>query len=375
MWISGVSAATCRHCITIGQNDYWGNYSQSGAQDNYINFAQTLRGEYPDAHIILALGSMNATQSGSPWPGYLQYAVSELNSTYNDPKVYSLIFPYSGNPHPTIARHADMADQLTEFLQSNIPGFGVLIVDFNNDGIVDINDLVILIEYWYTDESLCDIAPPPDGDGIVDKKDLEVFMSYWDQVIDVAAYWKLDEAEGLIAYDSSGNYHDANVIGDPNWQPEGGMVDGALEFDGINDYVATPYVINPGIGQFSVFAWIKGGDPGQVILSQVGGANWLSANISDGALMTELKGGGRTGSILVSQTVITDGDWHRVGLVWDGINRMLYVDDEAVSQDTQANLSSSEGDLLIGTGNNMDTGTFWTGLIDEVRIYNRAITP
>ncbi|MHC4538325.1 MAG: Kelch repeat-containing protein [Planctomycetota bacterium] len=53
------------------------------------------------------------------------------------------------------------------------------IVDFNADRILDINDLVILIEYWGTDELLCDIAPPPDGDGIVDVLDLELFMSYW----------------------------------------------------------------------------------------------------------------------------------------------------------------------------------------------------
>ena len=53
--------------------------------------------------------------------------------------------------------------------------------DFNGDGVVDINDLVILIEYWGTDEPLCDIAPPPFGDGIVDILDLELFMSYWEQ--------------------------------------------------------------------------------------------------------------------------------------------------------------------------------------------------
>jgi predicted secreted protein/N-acetylneuraminic acid mutarotase len=53
--------------------------------------------------------------------------------------------------------------------------------DFNGDGVVDINDLVILIENWGTDEQLCDIAPPPDGDGVVDRLDLELFMTYWEQ--------------------------------------------------------------------------------------------------------------------------------------------------------------------------------------------------
>ena len=54
-------------------------------------------------------------------------------------------------------------------------------VDFDWDGFVDIDDLVILIEYWGTDEPLCDIAPFPDGDGIVDILDLEVFIKYWEQ--------------------------------------------------------------------------------------------------------------------------------------------------------------------------------------------------
>ncbi len=53
------------------------------------------------------------------------------------------------------------------------------IVDFNDDGKVDIEDLLILIEYWGQDEPLVDIAPPPFGDGIVDMKDLEVLMSFW----------------------------------------------------------------------------------------------------------------------------------------------------------------------------------------------------
>ena len=60
-------------------------------------------------------------------------------------------------------------------------GFVVLIADFNSDGVIDLNDLVIMIESWDTEDTLCDIAPPPDGDGIVDRLDLELFMTYWEQ--------------------------------------------------------------------------------------------------------------------------------------------------------------------------------------------------
>jgi hypothetical protein len=55
------------------------------------------------------------------------------------------------------------------------------LIDFNGDRVVDINDLVILIEYWKMDEPLCDIAPPPFGDSIVDRLDLELFISYLEQ--------------------------------------------------------------------------------------------------------------------------------------------------------------------------------------------------
>jgi hypothetical protein len=55
------------------------------------------------------------------------------------------------------------------------------VVDFNSDGNIDTDDLLILIGFWGQNEPLCDISPAPVGDGIVDIKDLEVFMSYWEK--------------------------------------------------------------------------------------------------------------------------------------------------------------------------------------------------
>ncbi len=256
------------------------------------------------------------------------------------------------------------------------------IVDFNGDEIVDIEDLVKLIEHWGTDEPLCDIGPIPWGDGVVDEADLEVLISYWQQEFeflpfDLLAYWKLDEAEGIIAYESAGD-KDGTVNGEPLWQPTGGNVDGALQFDGTDDYVSTDFVLNPEDGAFSVFVWIKGGAPGQVVLSQIGGANWLSADSLEGNLMTELKTLGRGGDVpIVSETVITDGNWHRIGFVWDGSYRYLYVDGAEVAKDAKSfsMLESSDGGLYLGASKNLEAGTFFSGLIDDVRIYNRAITP
>ena len=52
------------------------------------------------------------------------------------------------------------------------------IVDFNGDGKLDLADLVMLIDNWGTDNSLCDIGPMPWGDGIVDVQDLIVLSEH-----------------------------------------------------------------------------------------------------------------------------------------------------------------------------------------------------
>ena len=103
--------------------------------------------------------------------------------------------------------------------------------------------------------------------------------------------------------------------------------------------------------------------------------NWLSTDSSDGNLITELKGTYRSASPLQSQTIITDDLWHRIGFVRDGFDRTLYVDGIPVAQDTQDNLGDSENGFNIGTGNGTESGTYFSGLIDDVRIYNRAVTP
>jgi hypothetical protein len=52
------------------------------------------------------------------------------------------------------------------------------IVDFNADGIVNSADMCIMVDYWGTDNSLCDIGPMPWGDGIVDVEDLKVLAEH-----------------------------------------------------------------------------------------------------------------------------------------------------------------------------------------------------
>jgi len=258
--------------------------------------------------------------------------------------------------------------------------------DFNRDGKVGIQDLLILIEHWQQAELSFDIAPPPLGDGIVDAIDLAALMEYWGcEVKDMTlvAHWKLDETNGNVATDSVvGN--NGTLIGDPLWQPAGGRKTGAIELDGIDDYVVTDFVLNPADGPFSVFAWINGGAPGQVIISQSDGFGagkiWLGLDTSNANLMTGLVPpplGRFIPEPLESQSTIIDGQWHYVGFVLDGSYRFLYTDGVEVAKDTMAltqALIFSSGGLYIGAGRDLDVTSFFSGLIDDVRIYNAALT-
>jgi hypothetical protein len=83
----------------------------------YKKFVKTIRSKYPKAHIICALGNMDASKEGSPWPGYIVQAVAELN----DAKLYSHIFKYKNTSgHPRIAEQQAMAESLIGFIENKI---------------------------------------------------------------------------------------------------------------------------------------------------------------------------------------------------------------------------------------------------------------
>jgi hypothetical protein len=253
------------------------------------------------------------------------------------------------------------------------------IVDFNGDGVVDSADMCIMIDRWGEDYSLCDIGPMAWGDSIVDTEDLTVLAEHLFEEVDdptLIAHWPLDEVQGVIAYNNVTD-RDGTLVNGPVWQPDDGMVAGALQLDGIDDYVKTGPVLNPADGVFSVIAWIQGGAPGQVVISGVMGSNWLTLD-AEGKLMTELQGFGRnTGGPLLSEVNITDGNWHRIGFVWDGSYRHLHVDGIEVAADVEplTALKGSGGGLYLGAGSNLEPVTFFSGLIDDVRIYNRVVIP
>jgi len=119
--------------INLFQNDSWlvnmpnhesfKHYFGTKAPDEttiinaYKNFVATIRGKYPKASIICALGSMDATREGSKWPGYIQKAVDQMH----DGKIYTHFFPYKNTGgHPNVAEQQRMADDLIKFIDQNI---------------------------------------------------------------------------------------------------------------------------------------------------------------------------------------------------------------------------------------------------------------
>jgi serine/threonine protein kinase/Tol biopolymer transport system component len=249
------------------------------------------------------------------------------------------------------------------------------IVDFTGDGKVDGKDLLVMVVQLGGNDPLCDIGPYAWGDGVVDAKDLTVLAEYMGKEFEdptLVAHWAFDETEGAVAADGAGDCN-GSVTGGATWQPQGGMVGGALKCDGVTGCVVTDTIPNLGMGPFSVVAWVKGGAPGQIILSLNGTKEWLMANPIDGSLMTKFTSPRQPLAIGSSEAVITDGKWHRIALVWDGADRILYVDGKEVARDPQPDITVSDGKFIIGASSKVGTG--WSGLIDDVRIYSRVVRP
>ncbi len=285
---------------------------------------------------------------------------------------YGKLFP--DGIHPNAEGAGIMARTIAPYL------LGVrFLPDFNHDGVLNLIDFAKLAQQWKAQEPSLDAAPA-EVDGVVAWADLAGLGRYWLMCPGLLAHWPLDESEGSIAADKIG-HSEGEVHGSPIWQPQGGSVGGALEFDGTDDYVTTANVLDPADGSFTVFAWIKTVQPGGAILSQSEQSGtsqiWLGSDAPTGALMTTLTDGGRFTLPLVSTACVTDGIWHEVRLVWDGSCRSLYVDGREVAVDTRklAKLRSSTNGLFIGVGSNLSPATFWSGLIDDIRIYNRALKP
>jgi hypothetical protein len=195
---------------------------------------------------------------------------------------------------------------------------------------------------------------------------------------DLAAYWKFDEGSGTTAYDSSGNGNDGVFNGDPQWVA--GKYGGALSFNGddyldcgngdslqIQDEITMScwFKIDAFLNTWEAF-FAKGDDSYRASRGD-GSGNATHMGISGTST-----GGGN--GWFNGTVIVTDGQWHHYASTYDGAEGKIYIDGvlDVTSPGTgQINISSY--DFYIGE-NAQATGRFYNGLLDEVRIYSRALT-
>lgn len=194
--------------------------------------------------------------------------------------------------------------------------------------------------------------------------------------VQLGGWWKFDEAGGNLALDSSVIQPMPGILaGDPG--RVAGVMGGALDFDGVNDYILLTQPLLPALtmGDFTISMWIQTGDTaGGVLMGSFadGGAFWYFDIIPGGRLRLIL-----AGVICFDDDVnLADGRWHHVAAVRRlGQSLTLYVDGVESCRNAIPNIPyGSAGLTLIGAG----IGTnlpYFDGKMDDVRVYlNRALT-
>jgi len=197
---------------------------------------------------------------------------------------------------------------------------------------------------------------------------------------DLQVYWKLDESSGTVADDSGFYSRDGTLNGDPTWQPSGGEICGALEFDGDGDYVEIEgYKGVTGANPRTVAAWVRV-EPNASTLSivrwgtlEAAGVLWSNVINADGKLRAAVING-----YIVGNTAIDDDTWHHVAIVLpdkEGVkveDILLYVDGE--QEDTTATYGTQTIDTAVGMDVLISHDGSFDGRLDDVRIYDRALS-
>jgi hypothetical protein len=198
----------------------------------------------------------------------------------------------------------------------------------------------------------------------------------------LVGWWTLDEGTGAKAADSSSNHFSGTLRGNPVWTS--GKRRGALSFDGQKDYVEIPK--NPKFylpGPFTVAAWVNVGtlprsEWGMYLFadySSDGGRSTFALRImGTGAAQFFWQTEDAEPAVAASSGRLVPGTWAHVAGVWDGTTRMLYVngvlDGTTKSPQPRPDIG---GHVSIGRPGAYN-GLYFSGRLDDVRIYSRALS-
>ncbi|NQV34599.1 MAG: discoidin domain-containing protein [Phycisphaeraceae bacterium] len=192
--------------------------------------------------------------------------------------------------------------------------------------------------------------------------------------------WNFDDNTGMVATDSSGNGRHGTIV-DAAWQP--GKQGSALNFDGLTSYVNIDgykgiNAIDAVQQAFTIANWIKTtvGEGEMVTWGTNVGRQRLTWRINGDTLRTEHGSGNLRGN-----TPVNDDEWHHVALVvTNGADltvpaTQIFLDgqpDSTFSGSGNPYELTPDVDVRIGMSGPQG-GRFFTGLIDEVLIYDRAL--
>ena len=265
-------------------------------------------------------------------------------------------------------------------------------------GDIDRNCHVNLADYlWLAGEWLRE-APPLLADihedlrHRVDHSDLAVLHSHWLTQIEPGAlgligHWRLDDGSGSVAADSSLHGNDGDLYGEASWTA--GHVGGALSLDGAGDYVGLgdSDSLKPSL-PLTMTAWVKLSETGifQAIMNldkkdydgehRIYGGQLLVLNT--GKLMVSYGDGQAdySGYSKIGQTELQADTWYHVaGVIRGAHNMSLYIngqDDGGETKGAGGEIVYSDGTAELGSRSG--SALFLHGVIDDARIYHRALT-
>ena len=189
--------------------------------------------------------------------------------------------------------------------------------------------------------------------------------------------WRFEEGEGIDIHDESGYGNHGTFHGNPTPVFPDGVYSGttALQFDGVDDYVDCGNDESLNItDEITISAWIYSIGEGVTwhgIISKGNGQPYaLTFNRPNRYLHFETHGG--PGTLNTSVNTILFDKWTYVVATYNGSMQKIYINGiEKASRSASTDLVSNSESLRVGQGNN---GEFFKGRIDEVRIYNRALS-
>ena len=193
----------------------------------------------------------------------------------------------------------------------------------------------------------------------------------------LVGWWKLDEGSGTTALDSSGNGNDATFQGAPAWA-DNGKFGKAVRFNGTSDYLAAPDSDSLDIkgDQLSIAAWINRDVSGGTrhVVRKVGdsgtGAIYM-IRIQSETVRAILNTGGADVTVQGAAAPAVN-QWVHLALVYDGTEARIYLDGKLDgTMSLSGAITESNNELRIGRG---EPAGYLQGMIDDVRLYNHALT-